>query len=134
MSDVIGGQVDMTVAFSAVSVGHVRSGRLRALAIAGPKRNPLLPDVPASAEAGYPGIVVSGWIGFFAPSKTPAVILTRLEGAFLAAERSEDYATWISSMGSEAVAMPSAQFVAEMHSDCDRWSQTAKRAHVALSR
>ena len=132
ITDVMGGQVDATIAFSAVATGHVQSGRLRALVIAGPTRNPLLPQVPTSAEQGYPGFRVSGWIGFFAPVGTPVGVLGRLERAFVAAERSESYTAWISSMGSEAIGGSAKEFADEIHNDCAHWARIVKDAGVRL--
>jgi tripartite-type tricarboxylate transporter receptor subunit TctC len=64
----------------APSLAHIRSGKLRALAILGPKRDPLLPDVPTLAEAGVTGFDVTVWLGLFAPAGTPPDVTTRLAG------------------------------------------------------
>ena len=130
IGDVIGGQVQATIAFGAVAVAQVEAGRLRALAVAGPRRNPLLPQVPTAAEQGLPGFSVPGWIGFFAPAGTPHAVLQRLEQAFVAAETAADYAGWVHSLGSEAVGSTAREFADELRVDCPRWAAIVHDAGV----
>ena len=71
ISDTIGGQTQFMFPSLYTALPHVKSGKLRALAVAGPKRPALLPDVPTLKEAGIDGVDVQQWYGFFAPAKTP---------------------------------------------------------------
>jgi tripartite-type tricarboxylate transporter receptor subunit TctC len=121
ITDVIGGQVQATIAFGAVAVAHAKAGRLRALAVAGPHRNPLLPDVPTAAEQGWTGFDVPGWIGFLVPAGTPPEIVARLHQQIVAAVNAPDYVQWLHSLGSEAVASSSDEFAAQIRSDTVRW-------------
>jgi 2-methylaconitate cis-trans-isomerase PrpF/tripartite-type tricarboxylate transporter receptor subunit TctC len=81
VSDTIGGQTQFMFPSLFTALPHVKSGKLKALAIAGPKRSPLLPDVPTLKEAGVDGVDVEQWYGVFAPAKTPKPIVDKLNKA-----------------------------------------------------
>ncbi|MEO7336122.1 MAG: tripartite tricarboxylate transporter substrate binding protein [Caldimonas sp.] len=78
VTDVLAGQVDCTFTGSPAVIPHVRSGRLRALAVSSAQRLPSLPDVPTVAESGYPGFEADQWYGIVAPTGTPAAVIVRL--------------------------------------------------------
>ncbi len=78
MNDVVGGRVQFTLAPLGASIGLVREGRLRGLAVASPKRASVHPDIPTIAESGYPGFRWDSWSGLFAPAKTPNAVINRL--------------------------------------------------------
>jgi tripartite-type tricarboxylate transporter receptor subunit TctC len=78
ITDTIGGRVQFTMAPLGSTIGLIREGKLRALAVSSPKRVAVHPDVPAVAELGYPGFRVDSWAGIFAPSKTPRALINRL--------------------------------------------------------
>jgi tripartite-type tricarboxylate transporter receptor subunit TctC len=132
ITDVIGGQVQATIVFGAVAVEHVKAGRLRALAVAGPNRNPLLPDVPTAAEQGFPGFEVPGWIGLMAISGTPPEILEKLGKEARAAVRNPQYVDWVSGLGSHAMGNSTEEFSAQIRTDTQRWSAVVKAAGVHL--
>src|SRR3989449_9375087 len=77
--DLIGGQIDWMMDTPAAVLPHVRSGKLRALAVAAPQRSPQLPDVPTLAEAGYPELELRIWMGLMAPAGTPEPVLKVIE-------------------------------------------------------
>jgi tripartite-type tricarboxylate transporter receptor subunit TctC len=72
VTDLLGGQVDTTFTGVTVLLPHIRSGRLRALAVSSAQRIPSLPDVPTVAESGFPGFEADQWYGLVAPAGTPA--------------------------------------------------------------
>jgi tripartite-type tricarboxylate transporter receptor subunit TctC len=78
MVDVMAGRIEMGVDNLPSAIGHIRDGRLRALAVTTTTRTPALPDVPTTAEEGYPGVEATGWFGIQAPSRTPRPIVERL--------------------------------------------------------
>ena len=81
ISDTIGGQTQVMFPSFFTALPHVKSGKLRALAVAGPKRVALMPDVPTLKEAGIDGVDVQQWYGLFAPAKTPKLIIEKLNKA-----------------------------------------------------
>jgi tripartite-type tricarboxylate transporter receptor subunit TctC len=81
VSDTIGGQTQFMFPSLFTALPHVKSGKLRALAIAGPKRSALLPDVPTLKELGIAGVEVQQWYGFFAPAKTPKPVIDQINKA-----------------------------------------------------
>lgn len=90
VTDTVAGRVDMLFAGYLSSGSHVEAGRLRLLAIAGSTRHPRLPDVPTTAEAGYPDVRMDQWFGLFAPAKTPAPIVQKLNAEFVKALQSAE--------------------------------------------
>jgi len=80
MKDLVGGQIDLSFESLAVALPHIQSGRLRALAVTGEARSPLLPDVPTVADT-LPGYHFSAWLGLVAPAGTPAAAIATLNRA-----------------------------------------------------
>ena len=78
MNDLIGGRIDIMFDQIVTSAPHIRAGKVRALAVTSPKRSPMLPDIPTTAELGYPDIKVVAWTALFAPKATPEPIVTAL--------------------------------------------------------
>jgi tripartite-type tricarboxylate transporter receptor subunit TctC len=76
--DILAGRVDFFVDSFSAALPHVQSGSVKGIALAGPKRNPQLPNVPTMAEAGVKGFDIDSWIGIFAPAKTPPEVVVRL--------------------------------------------------------
>lgn len=74
MNDLIGGSVTLSFDTTASSIGQIRGGKLKALAVTAPQRSPALPGVPTTAEAGYPGVVMVTWYGLFGPAGMPKAI------------------------------------------------------------
>jgi tripartite-type tricarboxylate transporter receptor subunit TctC len=83
MTDLISGQVDLMIAQAAVMMPQVRAGTIKALVNLSPQRSSSIPDIPASDEAGVPGLYLSGWFGLFAPRATPSDIIAKLNTAMV---------------------------------------------------
>lgn len=98
---VVAGEVQMTLDPVATSLQLIKDGRLRALAIAGPKRSPELPDVPTLIEAGYPNLTVGAWTALLAPKETPPDIVAKLNAATNAALHSEAMMGALAKLGTE---------------------------------
>ena len=90
VTDIVAGRVDMLFAAYLSSGPHVETGKLRLLAIAGTQRHPRLPDLPTMSEAGFPEVQMQQWFGLFAPAKTPASIVQKLNAEFVKALRSDE--------------------------------------------
>lgn len=82
VADLLGGQIDMMMDIVSTAAPNIRSGRLRAIAVIAPRRNPSLPEVPTFAEAGLKGLDVGGWYGVYGPKGLPAAQVARLNKAF----------------------------------------------------
>ena len=132
VADVIGGQVPVMIANIAVVLAHVRSGRLRALAVAGPRRSPLLPDVPTIGESGLPGYSVTGWAGLVVPRDTPRPIVQRLNAELVRALATPDVAERISQQAAEVVSGTPEAFDAFYRAEASRWAKVIADARIAL--
>ncbi|MFC3126787.1 Bug family tripartite tricarboxylate transporter substrate binding protein [Pseudoroseomonas globiformis] len=92
LAEVMAGRIECAVDNLPSAINHIRDGRLRALAVTSSTRSPALPDVPTTAEAGYPGVEVTGWFGVQAPAKTPRSIVEKLGAEIDAIVKEPD--TW----------------------------------------
>lgn len=132
LTDVMSGQVHMHFAVVVSALPHLRSGRLKPLAIGGDKRSPVLPDVPTFTEAGLPGFRLQPWQGFFAPARTPKPIIDRLATEIsrivMLPEISERIVGW----GSQPVISTPEQFAALMASDFVKFAEVIKAANIKL--
>lgn len=90
VTDAVAGRMDLMFAAYLSSGPHVESGKLRLLAIAGAQRHPRLPDLPTMPEAGFPEVQMQQWFGLFAPARTPAAIVQKLNAEFVKALRSDE--------------------------------------------
>ena len=113
-------------------VPHVQSGKLRALAIAGRRREPSLPNVPTMAEAGLPDFRATIWFGLFAPSKTPDAVLDRIHGAVQAALQTEKVRQLWADQGVRVELESRADFARFVAEDTERWSRIARAANIKL--
>lgn len=130
LQDLVAGQVGALFATAALAVGHVKSGALRALAVAGRRREALLPDVPTFDEAGLPGFRAVSWDGLFAPKATPAPILDRLHAAMQAALASDQIKRDWAERGARVSLESRAEFAAFVAEDAARWSAVIKAAGI----
>ena len=101
MTDVVGGQIPVMFAGTPGALPHVRSGRLRALAIASASRSPAAPDVPTVEEAGVPGYYYAAWVGYLAPAGTPRDIVTRLNADIIKAINAPEVRDKLAAVGFE---------------------------------
>jgi tripartite-type tricarboxylate transporter receptor subunit TctC len=109
-------------------LANVRSGKLRALGVAIPKRSPHLPDVPTVAEQGYPGFESVGWIGLCTPAKTPAEIVDRLDAELKKMLADPATRERLNALAFEPVSASRAEFGAFIRSEIAKWTQVAKAA------
>ena len=121
----LGGEVDMMFVDVFIALPHVRSGKLRALALGGGRRNPLLPGVPVLSEV-LPGFEYSVWQGLVAPSGTPAAVASRLSGAVAEVVRQPDVVKRLADVGLEAVGSTPAEMGAVMRQDRERWGKVVR--------
>lgn len=111
---------------------HVRSGKLRALAVTSPKRSPAFPDVPTVAESGYPGFDAVTWYGVMAPAKTPPEVVKKMNAAINDALQSAEIKKVWQTLGTEATPMSADAFQAFWLKEVTRWTGTAKSLGVKV--
>jgi tripartite-type tricarboxylate transporter receptor subunit TctC len=121
----LGGEVDMMFVDVFIALPHVRAGMLRALALGGGRRNPLLPGVPVMSEV-VPGFEYSVWQGMVAPPGTPAAVVGRLASAVADAVRQPDVAKRLADAGLEAVGGTPAEMGAVMRADREKWGRVVR--------
>jgi tripartite-type tricarboxylate transporter receptor subunit TctC len=132
LQDLIAGNVDMMFDGLGSSAGHIKGGRIKALMVAGAKRNPAFPDVPCAAELGLPDYTVTTWYGVWAPKGTPAELQARaVEEIRKAILTDEAKAVW-ANQGAEFTNLTQAQFGQFIHSEIKRWAEVVKRSGAKL--
>jgi tripartite-type tricarboxylate transporter receptor subunit TctC len=128
--DLLSGVVATAYVVPQVIVAHIKSGKLRALAVAGPSRLALLPDVQTTAEAGLPGVEAIVWNGIFAPAGTPQPVLQILHREIVKAYNAPDVKKQVMDTGSEVVADTPEEFAAFVRSESAKWSKVIRDANI----
>lgn len=126
MPELIGGHVPMFFSGMPPSVPHVRSGKLKALAVTSVKRSPATPAVPTMAEAGVPGFVFTNWFAYFVPAGTPADAVARLNGEINRALRLEDVKQRLASVGAETVGTTPEELGRFVREESDKFARLIK--------
>ena len=132
LNDVLGGQVSMQFAGISSAKQHVDSGRLRAMALTGEKRNPAMPDVPTFDEMGVPGVDANTYWGLYAPAHTPPEVLKTLNQHFVKALRSAEIGKRSADLGYLPVANTPAEHNAQMKAMIEQWITVVTKAHVKV--
>lgn len=132
VSDLIGGQIDIMFDNMPSAIQHVRSGRLKAIAVTTAKRSPELPNVPTIAEAGVPGYEATSWFGMFAPAATPAPVVTRLNTALVKVLRDPEVKKKLAEQGAEPHAEKPEQFAEFIRKETAKWSQVVKASGASV--
>jgi tripartite-type tricarboxylate transporter receptor subunit TctC len=130
VNDLLGGQVQMMFAGISTAVQHVKSGKLVALAIAGPKRNPQLPDVPTVIESGIPGFDVTSWYGIVVRAGTPPALVQKIQRDMAEALQMEDVKKRLAVLGLEPVGNTPEAFDAIIKAESRKWGDIVKRAGI----
>ena len=133
MTGLLGGESDMMFTTMPIAVPHIDSGRLRALAVASSVRTALLPDLPTLAEAGVPGVEITGWVGVMVPHGTPKNIIGTLYGDITAILQMPDVKQRLVASGADPVGSTPEQFRAFLTSETRKWAKVIKDAGLALS-
>jgi tripartite-type tricarboxylate transporter receptor subunit TctC len=128
--DLVSGRVHMMIMSIPVMLPHIKSGRLRALAVGADHRLKVLPDVPTMREAGIAGFNASSWYGLFAPAGTPKDIVAKLNSEAVKALRNRELETYLASQGSEAVGGTIDEFAAHMKRELSKWRQAVADAGI----
>jgi tripartite-type tricarboxylate transporter receptor subunit TctC len=131
-TDLLGGQVMMSIPGTAGMVGHVKSGKLRALAVTGATRTPQLPDVPTVMESGVPGYEAYVWMGLLAPRATPAPIVDKIRREVVAALATPEVKNYMSNAGIEIVGSTPAEFGKFFRSEKELWARVVRETGAKI--
>ena len=129
---VVSGEVNFGFQAILSAQSMINAGKLRAIAVAGKKRLPLLPDVPTMAEAGLPGYDVSPWYGVLAPAKTPKAIIARLHKEFVKVLSLPEIQKTLAKEGVEVVANTPEEFAAVIKEEIPKWAKVIKQANIKI--
>ena len=131
-TDLLGGQVQMAIPGTAGMVGHIKAGKLRALAVTGAKRSPQLPDVPTVMESGVPGYEAYVWMGLMAPKGTPASIVDKLQREVMHALSTDEVKTYMATAGIEIVGSTPSEFGAFFRAEKERWAKVVRETGAKI--
>lgn len=131
LNDLLSGRVNMMPLTSALAIAHVKSGKLRALAVTTANRSSASPDLPTVAEAAQlPNYNVGTWFGFVAPAKTPAPVLHKLSADIAQILAQPDVKTKLESLGMELAPQNAAQFDTFIAQESEKWGNVIKQAGI----
>jgi tripartite-type tricarboxylate transporter receptor subunit TctC len=123
VNDLLGGQVQMGIFDVPILLGHIRSGRLKALAITSARRSEALPDVPTTAELGYPNVTSDNWYGLVVPAATPADVQKRIHDAAVTALRSPTVAEQFAKVSGVPAPGTPQDYASFLASEQAKWSK-----------
>ena len=132
LTDVIGGQVSLTITGMSATLAYVQSGRLRVLGVTTARRSPALPQVPTIAEAGVRGYESNNWVGMFAPAATPADIVTKLNTEIMRIQSTPEMLARLQTQGAEFAPNTPEQFGAFQRADIAKWTQVIKASGARI--
>jgi len=130
--DALGGQLDLAVGSVAVIAPHVKSGRLRAIAVTGDKRSSSMPDVPALSEQGFPGFSALAWWGIFAPSGTPKPILDKFHAELVKALDQPDLRKTLTELGMDLVVSTPEAEQKFLLGEMSRWGKVVRDNNIRV--
>ncbi len=132
LTDLIGSQVESMMDQLTASIGHIREGRIKALAISSLKRSALLPEVPTLDEAGVKGYEASTFTGIFVPAGVSQIVIDKLSTALRKALAVESVRERYRSMGVDVMDMGRAEFVAYVRADYEKWQRVAREGNIVV--
>jgi tripartite-type tricarboxylate transporter receptor subunit TctC len=130
MQDVLAGSIHLVVIGVPAAGPHIKSGRLRALAVVAPQRLPSLPDVPTAAEAGLANFEVTTWYGVLAPAATPRPIVGRLNSELVKIMHSAEVKERLAGLGTDAVTTTPEEFSAYIRQEIAKWGDVIRKAGI----
>ena len=132
ITDLLGSQVESMMDQLTASIGHIREGRIKPLAITSRSRSPLLPNVPTLDELGVKGYEASTFTGIFAPADTPRPVLDKLSSSLKKALANDTVRERYRSMGVEIIDSSQAEFAAFVRADFEKWRRVAREGNIVV--
>jgi tripartite-type tricarboxylate transporter receptor subunit TctC len=130
--DLLGGQIDLTLASSISATPHIRSGKVRAIAVTSAKRTALFPELPTVAEAGVPGYEVSSWYGMVAPKSTPVALVNKLNAELVQILDLPDVKASLSRSGADPAPTTSQEFSKRISAEVAKWRKVVNETGIKL--
>ena len=130
IQDVLAGQVQVFITTPPSVIGHVQQGKLKAFAVTGRTRHPMLPNVPTVAEAGLPGFELEAWVGLFAPAGTPAPVIAQLSEAVKKALELPETKQRAATLGIEPRWLGPDQLAALVKKDTEYWGKVIRTRNI----
>jgi tripartite-type tricarboxylate transporter receptor subunit TctC len=132
ISDLLGGHIPMMFDSTIAIMPHIKSGKVRPIAISSAKRSPLLPDVPTFAELGVPAVESYAWYGLFAPAKTPAPVVAKINAETIKFMKSPEFEKIRADTGSDYVGDTPENFTKFVQAESAKWSKVAKQSGATV--
>ena len=132
VNDLVAGNIEMMLMQIAGAAGSITSGQVAALAATGPRRHPLIPNVPSIAESGYPGAEATSWGCVMVPAGTPAPVIARLSEAVREAIAHPPVAQRLTGAGVDGVASTPDQLAAFLRSESEKWGRVVRQAGIRV--
>lgn len=132
LNDLMGNHVQLMFDSMITALPLVEGGKLRALAVTGAKRSPLLPNVPTLAESGLPDYEATGWTGIVVPARTPRDVVMKLNGAIVQALKSPDLKAAFEKQAAEPAGSTPEEFAAFIRKETDKWGKTIRAAGLSV--
>jgi tripartite-type tricarboxylate transporter receptor subunit TctC len=133
MLALLGGEVDSFMSTPPTAGPHIKSGKARALATTGAKRDPLMPDVPTVAEQGYPGFDTLNWYAYVVPAKTPKAVVDRLNQVLVKILKDPEVGKELEKKGLSPSPSTPAELAAYMQREYDTWGMVVKKAGITAN-
>lgn len=132
ISDLLGGHIPMMFDSTIAIMPHIKSGKVKAIAISSAQRSPLLPDVPTFTEAGLPQIESYAWYGMFAPAKTPKNVVAKINAEAIKVMKAPDFQKVLADTGSDFVGDTPENFAKFVQAEHARWSKVVKESGATV--
>jgi tripartite-type tricarboxylate transporter receptor subunit TctC len=132
LTAVMTGEVQMTSDPISTMAPLIQGGKIRALAVSGPKRSPLLPEMPTLEELGYPNVQSAAWTGLMAPAGTPPEIIEKIQRDSQALLHSDEFKTRVAAMANDVLDLPAEKFADFVKREAQSWGEIARRVGAKL--
>jgi tripartite-type tricarboxylate transporter receptor subunit TctC len=132
VTDLSGGHIELAIETMAATLPHIKSGRIKAIAILSEQRSPLLPEVPTVAEQGFPGFVALGWAGLFVPNGTPLDVVDKIAADVNQVLSEPAVQEAIAKQGSVAENKSRSEWESFVTSETAKWTQAIKKGNIKV--
>jgi tripartite-type tricarboxylate transporter receptor subunit TctC len=132
IADLLGGHVPMMFDSTVAITPHIKSGKLRAIAVSGEKRSPLFPNVPTFGESGFAAVESYAWYGFFAPANMPKDLLAKVNAEAIKAMKTPEFQKALADTGSEFVGTSPEQFQVFVKNESQKWARVVKESGATV--